>query len=343
MSILGQKLQNMTESYNNYSDPAYESYNIDCGGSVLLEAETFDDLADIMEACYKVDCNEISHLNNIMTLKESGASDASIANAKSEYEYVHEAESKETGEGIGAKIKKLWEKFKNFLFSIGRKIRSLFEDTRKTYERYKYKIKGKSVTLQGYEYELEPTDIDDYREFLDASDLSELMKNFEGMDEEDEKKFTDKEALFARIRGCQKGSVKKKDIVFTGDTIGELIQNTMTKTDLKYTTSEITKLLNKIVEEINKQSKEAKGEELAKLQKASEMIQKTISGMNVLFSEHCKAIKEANALYKKAILMMVSGKTGEKKDKETKKENDAVEDKATDEEQTAEESYYIWD
>ena len=339
MSILGQKLQYMTEAYNDYSDPAYESYNADCGGSVLLEAESFDDMTDIIEACYKVDCKEISHLNNIMSLKESGASDSSIADAKSEYEYIHEADSKATGEGIGAKLKKIWEKVKNFVFSIGRKIRSLFEDTKKTYDRYKDRIKGKSVTLQGYEYELDGSNLKAIVDFVNSSD-DELITFGRFAKEEDINMLTNKEYIYADLRGFKADQeVKPHDVTLSGDTIGEIIENTLTKDNLKKYTDIVTQRLNKVVETVDEQAKVAKGDKLASFQKISENLHKVIGGYNVTISENYKAIKEANSLYKKAILMMVSGKTGKKKEQSNKEENKETEKK----EETTQESYYFWD
>ena len=297
-------------------------------------------MTDIIEACYKVDCKEISHLNNIMSLKESGASDATIADAKSEYEYIHEADSKATGEGIGAKLKKIWEKVKNFVFSIGRKIRSLFEDTKKTYNRYKDRIKGKSVTLQGYDYELDDSELKEIADMVNSVDDNDIINDFgKNAEEEDLNAFSDRELIYAARRGCEKGKVSKKDITFSGDTIGEIIENTVTKDNLKKYMDIITQKMNKAVEIVDKQSKEAKGDELASLQKASENLHKAISGYNVTSSEYYKAIKEANALYKKAILMMVSGKTGKKKDQSNKEENKETEKK----EETTQESYYFWD
>ena len=339
MSILGQKLQYMTEAYNDYSDPAYESYNADCGGSVLLEAESFDDMTDIIEACYKVDCKEISHLNNIMSLKESGASDSSIADAKSEYEYVHEADSKEAGEGIGAKLKKIWEKFKNFIFSIGRKIRSWFEDTKKTYDRYKDRIKGKSVTLQGYEYDFKNNGVKEILTNLNDTSIENLVTLVDDTEGEVFTNLSDRELVRARLRKCTKGNIKAKDIVLSGDNIGGLVTSTLDKNDTKKTIDEIVKRLNTIVDRLNKDLNNAQGDELARLQKATEATQKTISCVNGVASEYYKAIKEANSLYKKAILMMVSGKTGKKKEEAKKEESEPTENK----EQTTQESYYFWD
>ena len=337
MSILGQKLQNMTESYNNYSDPAYESYNPDCGGGVLLEAETFDDMTDIIEACYKVDCSEISHLNNIMALKESSSSDASIANAKSEYEYVHEAESKEAGQSIGAKLKKIWEKVKNFIFSIGRKIRSLFEDTKKTYDRYKDRIKGKTVTLQGYEYNLETAKqyITPVTEEMDMETAKKTVEPGENDAPNDIDAM--RKQIRAEIRGLDANSeVKPKDVTLSGDTIGTLINEVTTKKDIKTLLDSVIKKLNSVVSSLEKDASNAQGDDLAKINKQTENAHFAITVVNMCATEYNKAAKEANALYKKAILMMVSGKTGKKKD-ETKKEDN------NQKEQTAEESYYIWD
>ena len=334
MSILGQKLQYMTEAYNDYSDPAYESYNADCGGGVLLEAESFDDMTDIIEACYKVDCKEISHLNNIMSLKESNSSDATIADAKSEYEYIHEADSKATGEGIGAKLKKIWEKVKNFIFSIGRKIRSLFEDTKKTYDRYKDRIKGKSVTLQGYDYELESTKAYISRNLKDVD--IETVKNAMRPGDKDTPNDSDamKKQMKAELRGFKADQeVKPHDVTFSGDTIGSLVAEVMTKKDIKTLMDDTIKKLNETIDSLQKEASNAQGDELAEINKMIENVHFSISIVNMCASEYNKAAKEANSLYKKAILMMVSGKTGKKKDKEEAKK----------EEETTQESYYFWD
>ena len=334
MSILGQKLQYMTEAYNDYSDPAYESYNADCGGGVLLEAESFDDMTDIIEACYKVDCKEISHLNNIMSLKESGASDATIADAKSEYEYIHEADSKATGEGIGAKLKKIWEKVKNFIFSIGRKIRSLFEDTKKTYDRYKDRIKGKSVTLQGYEYELEATKAYISRNLKDAD--IETVKSSLRPEKDDTPNDSDamKKQIKAELRGLKADQeVKPHDVTLSGDTIGSLVAEVMTKKDIKTLMDATIKKINETIDSLQKEASKAQGDELAEINKMIENAHFSINIVNMCASEYNKAAKEANSLYNKAILMMVSGKTGKKKDKEEAKK----------EEETTQESYYFWD
>ena len=340
MSILGQKLQYMTEAYNDYSDPLYESYNPDCGGSVLLEAESFDDMTDIIEACYKVDCKEISHLNNIMSLKESNSSDSSIANAKSEYEYVHEADAKETGSSIGAKLKKIWEKVKNFIFSIGRKIRSLFEDTKKTYDRYKDRIKGKSVTLQGYEYELESTK--SYIELFTKDTPIETIKQRMKPGKDDTPNDLDamKKQIKAALRGFKENQdVKPHDVTFSGDTIGSLVSEVMNKKDIKTLLDGTIKTINGAIDNLQKEASNAQGDELAEINKMIENAHFSISVVNMCASEYNKAAKEANALYKKAILMMVSGKTGKKKDQSNKEENKETENK----EQTTQESYYFWD
>ena len=334
MSILGQKLQYMTEAYNDYSDPLYESYNADCGGGVLLEAESFDDMTDIIEACYKVDCKEISHLNNIMSLKESNSSDATIADAKSEYEYIHEADSKATGEGIGAKLKKIWEKVKNFIFSIGRKIRSLFEDTKKTYDRYKDRIKGKSVTLQGYEYELEATKtyITPFTKEMDIETVKNRMKA--GKDDKPNDSDAMKKQMRAALRGFKADQeVKPHDVTFSGDTIGSLVAEVMTKKDIKTLMDDSIKKINETIDSLQKEASNAQGDELAEINKMIENAHFSINIVNMCASEYNKAAKEANSLYNKAILMMVSGKTGKKKDNEEAKK----------EEETTQESYYFWD
>ena len=297
MSILGQKLQNMTESYNNYS-PAYESYNPDCGGGVLLEAETFDDMTDIIEACYNYDIKQIKCMNENYTALNP----------------LMENKIKDVVSMIKDKLKDLFNRFKAFMKSIQANMSSLTLDSKETYEKYKDKIKGKEIEIFGYYYNLDMTNMiknskkvainiqKEANEFADQKIQEEIMQYLT---------YITKDRIYGYLRSTSVPGYKPNKIRMRvkPEHVKKDIDDLISKKDIKNTFEPLIKALESIMKELDKRSKFTKDEDdIVIIKRGYDVANDFISRLTMMSNEYIKAAKEANSFYKKIIIGMVSGK-----------------------------------
>ena len=288
MSILGQKLQYINESYNTYIDPLYESYNADCGGGVLLEAESFDDMTDIIEACYNHDIQQIKYMT------ENKIGDVATL--------------------IKDKISNLFNRFKVFMKSIQANMASLTLDSKETYEKYKDKIKGKQIEVFGYNYDLDISNLiknsknvglnisKEANEFVDKKLQEEIMRYISCIN---------KDTVYGYLRCTSVIGYKPNKIRMRvkADNIKKDIDVLVTKKDVKKTFEPLIKALESIMKELDKRAKMTTNEDdVVMIKRGYELANDFISRLTLLSNEYIKAAKEANSFYKKIIIGMVSGK-----------------------------------